>query len=338
MSITQCDIAREVGVSQTIVSDVLQARPRGRVSEQTRQRILETAQRLGYQPNAAARALRTGQSRRIVYMAVRSETAQLSRPGDASISGLAFALTSQDYKLIVLTESSHDRALQELRQMLAANECDGCVLRIAHEEQWNWSALRDVKKPILILGRTSNLCLASLSYDSPGSIRMALRQLVERGHRRIGFLGAQAKTDNTDYIASLWKAVSPEFGIDPTQWFDDASERAEADAIAACWLAEKKGPTAVICLHKRAAVGATYAMLRNGLCIGNDCDLIVLGDIVLGDSPSPWLYEPGTWYFDKDQEYLGKLAAQKMIGLIEDKEALGHVHVLPRLCQVSPAS
>src|SRR5690242_10107383 len=111
MAVTQYDIARECGVSQTIVSDVLQGRPRGRVSEQTRQNILETARRLGYQPNAAARALRTGQSRRILYLVVRSETSQPSVTGDAGISGLAYALTSRNYKLVVLAESSHERAL-----------------------------------------------------------------------------------------------------------------------------------------------------------------------------------------------------------------------------------
>lgn len=335
MPITQYDIAREAGVSQTIVSDVLQARPRGRVSEETRQRIFETARRLGYRPNAAARALRTGLSRRILYLLVSTETGQPSAQSDAGISGLATALTSQDYKLLVLPESSHDRALRELQQMLAASECDGCILRVVREDHWNWSAILEVKRPILILGRITTPCLPSVCYDSIGSMRLAVQRLVERGHRRIGFLSARVNMDNTDYIACLWQSISSEYGIDPTKWFDYAGERAEADVIAAQWLSEEKGPTAFVCVHKRAAVGVTNAIVRNGLTLADTHDLVVLGDIVLGDSISPWLYEPGTWYFDNDQEHIGTLAAQKMIRMIEEKVSTGSVHITPKLCQVS---
>ena len=337
MPITQYDIAREVGVSQTIVSDVLQGRPRGRVSDQTRQRILEAARRMGYQVNAAARALRTGQSRSVLYMVVRSETGRNPELGDTVISGLAYALTSQNYKLIVLTESAHEGALQDLQQMLLASECDGCVLRVSEKETWDWSVIRDTKRPVLILGRGSNLCLPSLSYDALGSMRIALGRLADRGHRRIGFLGAHENIDNAEYAASLWHTVSREFGIDPIRWFDRASEREEANVIAGRWLAEEHGPTALICLHQRAAVGVTSTILRSGLQLGENFDLIVCGDMVAGGSISPWLYEPGTWYFENDPDQIGRLAAEQIIRLIEEKNSAGTCQILPKLRQV-PAS
>ena len=56
------DIAREVGVSSATVSRVLTDGPHNRVSAQTRRKILNTAKRLGYEPNLAARTLVTGQA------------------------------------------------------------------------------------------------------------------------------------------------------------------------------------------------------------------------------------------------------------------------------------
>jgi DNA-binding LacI/PurR family transcriptional regulator len=274
-------------------------------------------------------------SRRILYLVVNSETMRPAALGDAGISGLATALTSRDYKLLVLPESSHDRALQELQQMLAASECDGCILRVVQEDQWNWSAIHETKRPILILGRVTNSCLPSLCYDSRGSMQHAVRHLIDRGHRQLGFLAGHANAENTDYVTGLWQAVSSDFGIDPTRWFNFAGERTEADAIASDWLAEDNGPTALICMHNRSAVGATNAILRRGLQLAGNCDLIVLGDIVLGGAISPWLYEPGTWYFDNDEERIGMCAAQKIMNLIEARESPGPFLITPKLRQVT---
>ena len=60
--ITSADIAREVGVSRTTVSYVLNDTPHQKISEVTRARVLTAAARLGYMPSAAARALRSGRS------------------------------------------------------------------------------------------------------------------------------------------------------------------------------------------------------------------------------------------------------------------------------------
>jgi len=65
-STTLRDVAREVGVSESTVSVVLnRTRSRTRVSANTRRVVLEAAERLGYRPNALARSLQTGQTHRI---------------------------------------------------------------------------------------------------------------------------------------------------------------------------------------------------------------------------------------------------------------------------------
>ncbi|MEU6355411.1 LacI family DNA-binding transcriptional regulator [Streptomyces sp. NPDC047072] len=60
--VTSADVAREAGVSRATVSYVLNAVPHQKIPEATRQRVWEAADRLGYAPSAAARALRTGRS------------------------------------------------------------------------------------------------------------------------------------------------------------------------------------------------------------------------------------------------------------------------------------
>ena len=62
MPVTAKDIAREFELSQPTVSRILSGDPNHRVAEATRERVLETARRLGYQPNAVARSLRRGRT------------------------------------------------------------------------------------------------------------------------------------------------------------------------------------------------------------------------------------------------------------------------------------
>jgi DNA-binding LacI/PurR family transcriptional regulator len=60
--ITSADVAREAGLSRATVSYVLNNTPHQKIPDETRQRVLSAAQRLGYAPSAAARALRSGRS------------------------------------------------------------------------------------------------------------------------------------------------------------------------------------------------------------------------------------------------------------------------------------
>src|SRR4028119_1082856 len=62
MPITAKDIALELELSQPTVSRILNGDARHRASEATRQRVLETARRLGYRPNAVASSLRRGRT------------------------------------------------------------------------------------------------------------------------------------------------------------------------------------------------------------------------------------------------------------------------------------
>src|SRR5688500_18885852 len=62
MQVTAKEIARQLDLSQPTVSRILSGDERHRASDDTRQRVLETAQRLGYQPNAVARSLRRGRT------------------------------------------------------------------------------------------------------------------------------------------------------------------------------------------------------------------------------------------------------------------------------------
>ncbi len=59
---TSVDVARRAGVSRTTVSYVLNGNWDGHVSDETRKKVLQAAEELGYSTHSSARALRKGQS------------------------------------------------------------------------------------------------------------------------------------------------------------------------------------------------------------------------------------------------------------------------------------
>jgi DNA-binding LacI/PurR family transcriptional regulator len=91
------DVAREAGVSQATVSYVLNNDPRQSIPEETRVRVVEAAKRLGYQPYAPARLLRSGKSK--IVLVVWQETVI-----EAAVSGLveklAVAVSELGYSLV----------------------------------------------------------------------------------------------------------------------------------------------------------------------------------------------------------------------------------------------
>ena len=64
-SVTMTDVARHAGVSQTTVSFVLNSNDTPNIPDDTRQRVLDAIEELGYEPDARAQALRSGSTRTI---------------------------------------------------------------------------------------------------------------------------------------------------------------------------------------------------------------------------------------------------------------------------------
>jgi DNA-binding LacI/PurR family transcriptional regulator len=141
MPVTQKDIALEAGVSQMTVSDVLQNRPRGRVKPETRQRILDVACRLGYQPNIAAQALRSRQSRIIAYVTSQDADRQYHALSEHLISGLARALCADGYRLLIESAPSREVEPQVIQKLINAGMCDGFVIRSFEAKDAAWEAL-----------------------------------------------------------------------------------------------------------------------------------------------------------------------------------------------------
>lgn len=329
MATTQKDIARSVGVSQTVVSDVLQGRAHSRVSAVTRERILETARQLSYHPNASACSLRTRRARQIAYVATQEDAERHNALGELSIGGLARCLAEHRYRLLIEVAADQAAVPAQIEELVAAGICDGAVVRVIDETEAIRRRLQAVGAPLVVIGQSADPQTPSVAHDVPGMLTEATRALAERGHRRVGLLTGPGATLMHRRIADSWGESATACGWDPRRWYAACATRTESAERAAAWLAEREGPTAIISMHRHGGLGVTRAAFRAGRTIGADFDLVTNAP-----AAEAWVYEPGTLFFGNDLAEIGRRAALELFRLMQGGSPSGPIRVLPTLRQL----
>jgi LacI family transcriptional regulator len=334
MPVTQKDIARAVGVSQTVVSDVLQDRPRARVSAETRRRIIDTARDMGYRPNASARSLRTQRSHQVAYVITRAAAPGSYALGEQALGALAGTLAEHDYQLNLRVAPDVSSIPAHLADLYAGGQCDGYVVRVPQTRFWDWAALSALPCPALFLGHCPTEALSSLAFDMEGGVADVCAHLTTRGHQRVAFLAAEEPVDFYALAHRAWQRASASAGLAGPEAI--APERHQAAASVRGWLSgpPDAAPTAFVCSKASAALGATDALREAGRQVNGDADVVVFGQPVFGEETRAWLFPPGVWYLDHDQSAIGRRAADEMLRLLRGEPSSGPVRVRPPLCQV----
>ena len=121
---TQVDVARLAGVSRATVSYVLNDVPDARVPDETRQRVLEAIEELGYQPDARAQALRSGSTKTIALI-----IPDLQNPHFCEYAnGIEEAARAAGYHLLLSSTTMNDEYAVEIFRALARRRFDGLII------------------------------------------------------------------------------------------------------------------------------------------------------------------------------------------------------------------
>lgn len=188
---TQADVARAAGVSQATVSMILNGRTVGRVSDETRERVLRVVRESGYVPNPAARSMAGANTRVLgVY------TFEPVFPMDSRdfyfpfLLGVERTAEAMGYDLLLFSSSrgGHRRLYADdgSRLMLA----DGALLIGQRPVMEDIERLRDDGYPFVYIGRVDvrGDPISYVACDYTGATRKLTADLVARGHRGIAYV------------------------------------------------------------------------------------------------------------------------------------------------------
>lgn len=252
-------VALRASVSRQTVSNVINSP--GIVSPRTAERVRQAILDLDYRPSRAARQLRT---RRSMMLALRLEPDRGGINGsvlDRFLHAVVDGAQRAAYRVVLYTAADDGQEIAAYDDLLAASDLDGFLLTSTHhgDPRTAWLAQRRI--PFSTFGRPWSAVTQQHSWvdvDGAAGSRAAVRHLVERGHRRIAFLGWPAGSGVGDDRRSGWESALRAVGIDVDPRLDvrvdDDVPAARAAAAALLDLADP--PTAVVCASDSLALGA----------------------------------------------------------------------------------
>lgn len=276
--ITIKDIAREVGVSYSTVSRALNHVPG--TKEETRRRVLEVAERLGYEPNAIARSLVTNRSHTLAFI-----LPDLANPFFTTILQSAEReADAQGYQLLITeTRWDEEKEQQELK-LLKEKRVDGILLYPARMGE---GAPLDLgQTPLVIFGPypsdIKGRC-RSVEVDNARGCRLGLEHLYAGGYRRLAFLGGPDHSASNEVRAQSYQAFVEKNGLPQrAQWIQSGSFTVESGYERAKRLLQETGerrPDALVCANDMIALGALQALSEASVAVPTEMGVLGFDDV-----------------------------------------------------------
>jgi len=168
---TLSEIARQAGVSVSVVSRVLTGDPTLRTRDETRHRVLQVAKDLNYTANYAGRALRLARSKALALI-----TPGVSSPlFDDLLSGATDAAEEEDYTLLIGRSDRITQGSDTLRRLAGEGRVDGFVLQRSDDvsDQALESLVANDARFVLVTSRTPDVYKRQSRHRSDGGGRRA---------------------------------------------------------------------------------------------------------------------------------------------------------------------
>ncbi|MBN2303886.1 MAG: LacI family DNA-binding transcriptional regulator [Anaerolineae bacterium] len=286
MKITLRTIAEESGFSITTVSRALAGYDD--VNAETRQHIIEIADRLGYQPNLTARHLRSQQTNTIGMIIPR--TAHFSDPFYMELlSGVGREASEYGYDLLLSAQTRSEEELNSYRRIVGGSRVDGIVLARVLVNDPRIDYLQRQRYPFVVFGRVESGECPSVDVDGTAGIRQVIAHFVANGHRRIGVIRSSHALMFTGqryagYVQAMESLGLPR--VDAYEVEGNLTQQSGQDA-AARLLDLPEPPTAILAFNDLMALGAMAAVQQRGLTVGADVAVAGFDDISAAAGATP---------------------------------------------------
>ena len=309
------DVARQAGVSQTTVSFVLNNDETPNIPEETRKRVMEAIVELGYRPNALAKGLRMKRSG--IFGFITDEIAITPHAG--KIFEGAQDVAWENGKILILVNTKANSDLENTAiDILLGQQVEGIIYAtMYHRPVKVPDPLRDIPT-VLLDCFVEDRQLSSVVPDEYKGGYTATKYLLDKGHRRIGFINnfddipaAFGRLDG--YRSALEEASVP---YDPELTYRDESLQEGGYRGASHLLQQKKRPTALFCFNDRMAMGAYDAIRKLGLSIPEDVAVMGFDN---QDLIAAHLY-PALSTMELPHYQMGTWAVQQLVELLADSE------------------
>jgi LacI family transcriptional regulator len=280
--VTSFDVAELAGVSRSTVSFVFSEDKQSRIRPETRQKVREAAEKLGYYPNASARALASNQSNTIGLIMTRSPRYIASDNFLPQIIGGLLDIVKQEQLELLIDWVEPGQQIQTYLQLSQAKHIDGMIILTPRFDDLGLNALEQLDIPCVLMGQIPECNLPYVDIDNRASAKLAVDYLIELGHRQIACItnAATAYSSAGQRLEGYRDALkAADIALDERLIrmadFDAASGYSQMKDL----LTEYPRFSAVFVASDNVALGALAAIHDAGLSVPEDISLVGFDDI-----------------------------------------------------------
>jgi len=300
------DVAREAGVSAQTVSRV--ATGKNVVRPETRERVVEAMHRLGYRPNGAARALKSGRYRNIgVIMFSLSSYGNMRTleaiASEAAAAGYALTLIP----LRAASQSSVSGAFARLSEQAV----DGIVILIEAHQMNGSDIVVPRGMPVVVVDSSAQHEQPVVDTDQAQGARLATEHLLDLGHETVWHIAGPHESFSAQRRRESWKATLRSRGaVVPEVLMGDWS--ATSGRIAGAELVQREEVSAVFVANDQMAQGVMHAIHEAGRRIPDDISIVGFDD-----TPESSTFWPALTTVHQHFDQVGVASLRALVSAIE---------------------
>jgi len=308
------DVAKKAGVSKSTVSKVLN-NYKG-VSEETRRKVREAIESTTYTPNVFAKSLTTGKSNLIGLFVSEDllESFIVHVYWSEVVSGIREALVKEKYHVLMFAASPDEDFLRFAKEY----KVDGVIMLGDYPEPASVQNLLDSGIPCVAFDR--NLTGRRVGYVSSDDARgseLAVRHLIDQGHRRIAHISGPNWSFESAKRMSTYRRVMEEARLPVPDEYVLAGEYSMESGMemGRRLLSLPEPPTAVFCAADTIAAGVIQAAKERRIGIPDPFMVVGYDDLPLCEYLQPPLAT-----IRQERRAMGHIAAEAVLAMIRDAE------------------
>ncbi|MCO0601192.1 LacI family DNA-binding transcriptional regulator [Peribacillus butanolivorans] len=317
--VTLQQVAKHAGVSTSTASLIVRNNPR--ISEATRKKVLKSMRELGYVYDRIAANLRSQSSDTVGIIITDISNTFFSE----FLIGVHDALEEVGYTVLLGTTFDSVTKQDQLLSTMLEHRVGGLILcPVSESTQETINRLNEIDTPFVLAVRELpevNSDYVGINY--PEGARIAVNHLIEKGHKRIAFLGGIRESSTwiermEGYREALSKAG---LEVDESLMIDSAPTREGGLEAVFKVLNNPDPPTAIFCFSDLIAFGVMQGLRMKGLIPGQDIDIVGFDNVPVAE-----IYHPPLTTVSSFPQRIGKEAAnllhQKMVNIDHEQQRI----------------
>ncbi|BCH61208.1 LacI family transcriptional regulator [Agrobacterium vitis] len=309
-------LAKHLDISIGTVSRALNGRPD--VNAETRRRVLEAAEQLGYVANQSGRSLRKGTTN-VIGLMIESGKDNVDNSDNfffGVMDGLQTVFARHNLDLVLLPCPADEDPLEYLQRMVARRLVDAMIISATQRVDKRIDLLIKTKIPFVSLGRsTSGGSHTWIDLDFAGVANSAVDRLVSKGHRRIAIAAPCTDINLGTVFTDAYQAALErnDLTFDPALVLRAKSSESGGYSVGSELLALDPRPTAIILIYELMAIGLYRRLAEAGVIPGRD--IAVIG---FREAPRARFLQPTLTCYRLSLEDLGVELAETLLASMPD--------------------